>query len=248
MTELAGRTVLVTGASQGIGASTARAFAAEGCNVVLAARSMPALDALAAEIGDRALSVRCDVSRYGDVEAAVASACERFGGLDILIGNAGVIEPVARIDVSDPEGWGRSVDINLKGVYHGMRAALPVMLAAGGGRIITLSSGAAHRPLEGWSHYCAAKAGAAMLTASLHLEYRDRGILAYGLSPGTVATEMQVKIRASGINPVSRMEPSEHVPAELPARALVWMCGAEAEALAGTEISLRDEAILARLR
>ena len=88
----------------------------------------------------------------------------RFGRLDVWIGNAGVIEPIARLSDADPADWARAVQINLTGVFHGMRAVLPVMKSQGGGTVITISSGAAHNPLEGWSGYCASKAGALMLT------------------------------------------------------------------------------------
>lgn len=159
----------------------------------------------------------------------------------------GVIDPVAPITGSDPEAWGHVIDINLKGVYHGMRAALPVMLGNGGGSILTVSSGAASNPLDGWSHYCASKAGAKMLTMCADKEARDGGIRAIGLSPGTVATEMQKVIRDSGVNPVSQLDWSEHIPPEWPAQALVWLCSAAADDLLGSEVSLRDPAIRRRI-
>ncbi|WP_430449762.1 SDR family oxidoreductase [Rhodophyticola sp.] len=242
-----GKTVMITGASRGIGAAAARAFAAEGANVVLLARSQEAIADLAGEIGDAALAVPCDVSRYWEVEAAIAAAEETFGGLDVLINNAGVIEPISHLVNADPEAWSHVIDINLKGVFNGMRAAMPGMVARGGGTIITISSGAAHNALEGWSHYCTSKAGAAMLTMCLHKEAADQGIRAMGLSPGTVATQMQREIKSSGLNPVSQLEWSDHIPPDWPARALVWMCGAEADDLLGTELSLRDQDLRARI-
>jgi NAD(P)-dependent dehydrogenase (short-subunit alcohol dehydrogenase family) len=243
MIDLTGKTALITGASRGIGADTARAFAAAGANVVLAARSADALADLAAEIGPKARAVSCDVADYTQMAAAVQAATQAFGGLDILIGNAGVIEPIARIEEMDPDGWDTVIDINLKGVFHGMRAALPAMKATGGGTIITISSGAATNPIEGWSHYCASKAGALMLTRMLHKEEGENGIRALGLSPGTVATEMQRQIKASGINPVSQLDWSDHIPADWPAKALLWMCGPGADAWLGGDISLRDAEI-----
>lgn len=243
MTDLTGRTVLITGASRGIGAEAARVFAKAGANVALVARSADSIADLAGEIGKTAVAIPCDISRYWEVAQAVENCVTAFGGLDILINNAGVIEPIARMDEADPESWGQVIDINLKGVFHGMRAALPVMQAAGGGTILTVSSGAAHGPVEAWSHYCASKAGAAMLTMCLHKEMADHGIRAMGLSPGTVATQMQREIKASGINPVSQLDWSDHIPADWPAKALLWMCGPDADAYLGEEISLRDEAI-----
>jgi NAD(P)-dependent dehydrogenase (short-subunit alcohol dehydrogenase family) len=243
MIDLTGRTVLITGASRGIGAEAARVFAEAGANVALVARSADSIADLAGEIGNKAVAIPCDISRYWEVAQAVENCVTAFGGLDILINNAGVIEPIARLEDADPEGWGQVIDINLKGVFHGMRAALPVMEAAGGGTVLTISSGAAHNAIEAWSHYCASKAGAAMLTMCLHKEMGDKGIRAMGLSPGTVATQMQREIKASGINPVSQLDWSDHIPADWPAKALLWMCGPEADAYLGEEISLRDEGI-----
>ncbi len=247
MSGLEGKAVMITGASRGIGAAAARAFAAEGAKVALLARSERDIAELAGEIGPDAIAVPCNVARYLEVEAAVGACLQAFGRLDVLVNNAGVIEPISPMAEADPDAWGQAVAINLNGVFHGMRAAMPVMMEAGGGTILTVSSGAARNPLEGWSHYCASKAGAAMLTRCADTEGRARGIRAMGLSPGTVATEMQREIKASGINPVSALDWSEHIPPEWPARALVWMCGAEADPWIGEEISLRDPDIRAKL-
>lgn len=247
MTDISGKTVLITGASKGIGAASARHFADLGANVVLVARSGKAIADLAHMIGGKARAYECDVSEYEAMASAVQGAVDTFGSLDVLINNAGVIEPISRLTDADPVAWSKAIDINLKGVFNGIHAALPQMQAQGGGTIITVSSGAAHNPLEGWAHYCTAKAGAAMLTRCLHAEMGDHGIRAFGLSPGTVATEMQVLIKASGINAVSALDPSVHIPAEWPAKALAWLCTAQADALVGTEISLRDPAIRATL-
>ena len=245
MKAITGKTVLITGASRGIGEAAARAFAAAGAQVVLAARDQAAVARIAGEIG--ALGVGCDVTDMAQVQAAVDLAVSRFGGLDVLIGNAGVIEPIARLDAADVGDWGRAIDINLKGVFHGMRAALPVMQAQGRGTIITISSGAAHNPLEGWSGYCASKAGAAMLTSCAHLEAGSAGVRVMGLSPGTVATDMQRVIKKSGVGPIAQLAWEDHIPADWPARALMWMCSADADDWLGREISLRDEGIRRRV-
>ena len=243
MQDMSGKAVLITGASRGIGAETARVFANAGAKVGLIARSEEAIADLAGEIGDAAIAIPCDISRYWEVDAAVKAMVSTFGGLDVLINNAGVIDPISRLSAADPEGWGHAIDINLKGVFHGMRAALPIMEAANGGTIITVSSGAATNPIEGWSHYCASKAGALMMTRMADKEGREQGIRALGLSPGTVATQMQREIKASGINPVSQLDWSDHIPPDWPARTLLWMCSPEADAHLGQDISLRDEAI-----
>lgn len=238
-----GKVVAITGASRGIGAAAARVFADAGAKVALLARNAAEIEALAAEIGSDALAVVCDVADWDSVQAAVADVLARFGRLDVWIGNAGVIEPISRLSEADPADWARAVQINLTGVFHGMRAVLPVMKAQGEGTVITISSGAAHNALEGWSAYCASKAGAAMLTRAAHLEEGAHGLRIMGLSPGTVATDMQVKIKASGVNPVSQLDFTVHIPADWPAKCLLWMCGPAGDDWVGKEVSLRDEAV-----
>ena len=98
---------------------------------------------------------------------------------------------------------------------------------------------AATNALEGWSHYCATKAAVLSLTKCAHKEYGEAGITTVGLSPGTVATEMQVQIRASGVNPVSQLDPSVHIPADWVARAIAWLAAGNGAAHAGTDVSLR---------
>ncbi len=247
MGKIAGKTIFITGASRGIGAATAREFAESGANVVLVARSSVAINELAASIGPSALAIACDISSFTEVEAAMNAAVAKFGSLDVVINNAGVIEPISALATSDPEAWGQAIDINLKGVYYGMRFAMPIMMAAGGGTIINISSGAAHNALEGWSHYCASKAGAAMLTSSAHLEGAGAGLRVMGLSPGTVATEMQREIKASGINAVSLMEWEDHIPPEWVAKAMMWMCSEDSDEFLGQEIKLREEGIRSRI-
>lgn len=244
MNELTGKSVLITGASRGIGAAAARQMAGEGMKVVLAARSLAACEQLAAEIrenGGQALAVACDVSRYADLDNAVQSTIAAFGSLDVLVNNAGTIDPISRLAESDPDEWDKVVDINLKGVYHGIRAVLPGMLAQGSGVIINISSGAASNALEGWSHYCATKAGVLALTRCVHKEYADQGIRCIGLSPGTVATDMQVSIGRSGINAISQMAFSDHIPPQWPARAIAWLCTTAAAEWSGTDFSIKTE-------
>jgi NAD(P)-dependent dehydrogenase (short-subunit alcohol dehydrogenase family) len=239
-----GKVVAITGASRGIGAAAARAFAATGARVVLMARSVSDLDALAAETGGLALP--CDVADWASVEGAVARTVTTLGRLDVMVNNAGQIEPIAALAEADPSDWARAVQVNLTGTFHGLRAAIPVMRAQRAGTIINISSGAATQPLEGWSAYCASKAGALMLTRAAHLEESGNGLRILGLSPGTVATEMQRVIAASGVNPVSRLAWEDHIPPEWPAKALLWMCTPEADDFLGQDVKLREEGIRRR--
>ncbi|WP_299283881.1 SDR family oxidoreductase [uncultured Tateyamaria sp.] len=235
MKHVAGKTVVITGASKGIGAATARVLAKQGAQVVLAARSVDALNALADETNGRAFS--CDVSDFEQVRALIDFA----GPVDALINNAGLIDPIARIADSSPAAWGRVMDVNIKGVYHGLRAALPDMIAQGHGTIINISSGAATSALEGWSHYCASKAAVLSLTRVADKEAREHGVRVMGLSPGTVATDMQRDIKASGINPVSQLDWSAHIPPEWVGQAIGVLMGPTGDAYRGTDFSLKTD-------
>ncbi|KAG1713779.1 putative oxidoreductase [Nymphon striatum] len=241
--DMTNKVVLITGASRGIGAATARAFADVGAKVALVARSTTQINTLADEIGENAIALPCDVSSYDEVVSAIAKTVDTFGPIDVFIGNAGLLDPISHLAEADPDAWGKTIDVNLKGVFNGMRAAMPGMIKRQQGTIITISSGAAHGPVEGWSSYCSSKAGAHMLTRCADKEAREHGVRVIGLSPGTVATDMQRDIKASGVNPVSQLAWSDHIPPEWPARTLVWMCSPEADAYLGTDISLREDDI-----
>jgi len=242
------KTVLITGASRGIGEATAREFADLGANVMLAARSETDIKAIADDInanGGKAAAFACDVSDLAQVKAMIAACIATFGALDVLINNAGVLEPIEHLDGSDPAAWAKVIDININGVYYGMREALPHM--KNGGTIITIGSGAGTSALEGWSAYCTSKAAVHHLNKCLDNEERGNGIRALVLSPGTVATEMQRTIKDSGVNPVSQIDWSDHIPPEWPAKALVWMCTPDADDWLGEVISLREDAIRKRV-
>ena len=251
MGSLSGKVIIVTGASRGIGAAAAVALAHAEATVMLVARD----GRLAADVaqgiiasGGRATASTCDVSDYAAVEAMVSETAGRFGRVDALINNAGVIEPIASVADSDPAEWARNIEINLVGAYHPIRAVLPRMIAAGGGTIVNVSSGAAIRPLEGWSAYCTGKAGLTMLTRSIMLEHAAQGIRVFGFQPGTTDTDMQVIIRASGINAVSKIPRENLTPVAHPAAAIVYLCTPAADDLNGQEFSLRDDPFRARLR
>jgi len=239
--DLSDKTVMITGASRGIGESAARAFAQAGAKVALLARSGDSIARIASEIGDAAIAIPCDVSRFKDVQSAFDKTAKIFGEVNVLINNAGVIDPIGPLSLIDPKDFTRAIDINLMGVMHGMRIALPAMAGTGGGTIINISSGAATNAVEGWSAYCASKAAVLMLTRMGDTENRDAGLRVMGLSPGTVATDMQREIKKSGVGPVAKLDWEDHVPPEWPARALMWMCTPEADGFRGMDVSLREE-------
>jgi 3-oxoacyl-[acyl-carrier protein] reductase len=250
MPDLAGKVAIVTGASRGIGAAAAQALAEAGASVILAARSQAQTEASAQQItsnGGKAFALTCDVSDYAACEHLVHETTRRFGPPDILVNNAGVIEPISMVATAEPSEWARSIEINVIGAYYAIRAVLPSMLERGQGDIINVSSGAAIRPLEGWSAYCSGKAALAMLTRAIDLEHRAGGIRVFGFQPGTTDTDMQVTIRASGINMISRIPREQLTPVAHPARAIVYLCTKEADDLSGKEFSLRDDDFRRRL-
>lgn len=250
MTELQGRTALITGASRGLGKETARIFAARGVNVVLAARDSERIAAIAGEIeqaGGKAIAVGCDVANYEAVDALARQAVARFGRIDILVNNAGVIDPIAHIATSDPAAWAQSISINLIGAYNVVRAVLPSMLEKKAGTIVNISSGAAYRALEGWSAYCSGKAGLAMLTSAIQMETAAQGIRIFGFSPGTIDTDMQATIRASGLNPISKIPKENLLPVADAVRGIFHLCGSAGDDLIGKDVSMRDDDFRARI-
>ena len=244
MQALAGKVAIVTGASRGIGEAAALALGAAGASVVLAARSVKQAEANAQQIaaaGGKAFALECDVSDYDACQQLVQRDCAPVRA-------AGYPGQQRRGDRADQHGrdgrsteWARSIEINLIGAYYAIRAVLPGMLERGHGDIINVSSGAALRPLEGWSAYCSGKAGLAMLTRAIDLEHRAGGIRVFGFQPGTTDTDMQVAIRASGINVISKIPREKLTPVALPARAIVYLCTKAADEYAGKEFSLNDD-------
>ncbi len=239
---LQGKTIVVTGASRGIGAATAEALSALGANLVLAARSDDAISALAERLPS-ALAIATDVANLEDVQTLFTRGRARFGRIDALVNNAATLGPIGRIADADPVEWADSLQANIAGQFFCARAALADLPLT----IVNVSSGAADRPQEGWSAYCAGKAGLAMLTQSLHLEYGALGLRAYGFRPGVVDTEMHVLIRASGLNPISQLPRESLAPVALPAQAIAWLCANDAPDLAGQEVDIRDPAFRARV-
>jgi NAD(P)-dependent dehydrogenase (short-subunit alcohol dehydrogenase family) len=188
--------MIITGASRGIGAATARAAAALGANVVLCARSAADLAAVARpieEAGGQVLSVAADVSDREGCKRLVGAALERFGSLDAVVSNAATLDPIAPIATSDPAVWHRALAVNVLGPVMLAQAALPA-LRARQGRIIDVTSGAASIPISGLSAYCASKAALDIFSKCLAREEPEVTVIAF--EPGTVDTGMHAFIRA----------------------------------------------------
>jgi NADP-dependent 3-hydroxy acid dehydrogenase YdfG len=182
MTSLEGRVALVTGASRGIGAAVARSLAAEGVHLALASRSGDDLGL------DGAVARRCDVRQPDDLEALVAEAVERFGGIDILVANAGVgaYGPFLDLPADQLE---EMIDVNVKGTLYAVRAALPHLLESDAADIVTLASEAGRRGLPLEAVYCASKFAQVGFTRALDHELREHGVRCSNVCPGGVATD-----------------------------------------------------------
>lgn len=191
-------TLIITGASRGLGAATAKIAAQLGANVVINARSEDDLVTMSEEIresGGTALSVAGDVSHIEDCWRLVNKALREYGQVDAIINNAGIIDPMSTIAEADPHIWKENIAINLLGPVYLTQAALP-HLRKQNGRVINVSSGAAVKVVEGWSAYCSAKAAINHFNRVLASE--EDAITAIAFRPGAVDTEMQENIREEG--------------------------------------------------
>jgi len=239
--QFAGKVAFVTGAANGIGRAAALAFAREGASVVVAdvsEQSSRETVRLIEEQGDRAVAVRCDVSRVEDVKAALAKTVEAFGRLDFAFNNAGIeqkkLAPVAELD---EEEWDRIHKIDLRGVFLCMKYEIPLILKQGGGAIVNTSSGAGVIGIKGNPAYTAAKHGVIGLTRSAALDYASQNIRINAVCPGYIDTPMMGRFtggtpegRAKVISeePVGRMGKPEEI-----AAAAVWLCSDAAAFVVG---------------
>lgn len=250
--ELSGRIALITGAGRGIGEAIARTLATAGAGVVVAARSSPEVEAVAADLrgrGQRAEAVTCDVTQAEQVRATVAATIERLGALDILVCNAGLAASVPT-QAMDDALWEQLLAVNLSGAFYTARAALPHMLERQWGRIITIASTAGKIGFRYSAGYCAAKHGLLGFTRALALEVAEKGITVNAVCPGFAATEMarsaaRIIAEKTGrsleeaLETLARMSPQQRLiePAEV-ARVVLMLAGEGARGITGQAINV----------
>jgi NAD(P)-dependent dehydrogenase (short-subunit alcohol dehydrogenase family) len=239
---MAGRVALVTGASKGIGAATAEAFAAAGAAVVLAARDAAALQDVAVGIqarGGRALAVSTDVADAGSIRHAVEQAVSVFGRLDAAFNNASAGPLPAPLADIDPDEFDLGIATNIRGTFLGMKFQIPAMLASGGGAIVNMASIAGLNGTANLAAYVAGKAGIIGLTKVAALDYADQGIRVNVVAPGPIRTyhieaagEQAMRGAAMSV-PMRRMGTAAEV-----AQAVLWLCSDQSSFITGTVIPI----------
>ena len=236
MFDLTGKTALVTGASGGIGAAIARALHGAGATVGLSGTREAPLKELAAELGDRAFVLPCNLGDPAAVEALPKQAIEAMGGLDILVNNAGITRDQIFMRMSD-EDWAQVIDVNLTATMRLCRAVMRPMMKARWGRIVNISSVVGATGNAGQVNYAASKAGMIGLTKSIAAEVASRNITANAVAPGFIATPMTDKLtddqkaKINGQIPAGRMGTPEEI-----AAAVLFLASPEAGYVTGATI------------
>ena len=223
---IAGKVVVITGASSGLGEATARMLSAQGARVVLGARRQDRIQALARALGgdDKALAVTTEVTDRAQVKRLVDAAVQTYGRIDVMINNAGVMPqaPLERLKVDE---WDRMIDVNIKGVLYGIAAALPYMQRQKSGHFINVSSVAGHKVGPGFAVYAATKHAVRALSEGLRQEVKPYNIRTTIISPGAVATELPESTSEPDIAERVRKVYETAIPADSFARTVVFAMG-----------------------
>ena len=217
---LAGKVVIITGASSGIGAATARALAPLGCKLTLAARSTAKLRALAEELGPAALPLTTDVTVGSDVQRMASQTVEHFGRIDVLFANAGVYIP-GQVSEGNPDAWAQLMDVNIDGVLRCVHAVLPYMTARGSGDILVTSSISGFVDIHWEPVYSASKHAIQSFVHTLRRQVAPSGIRVGAICPGRVANELWGYTKPEEIEQVVREKAS--IRSEDVAAAVVFM-------------------------
>ena len=236
MFDLTGKNALVTGASGGIGADIARALHKAGASVGLSGTRVAPLEELAAELGERAYVLPCNLSDAAEVDGLVGKAAAAMGSVDILVNNAGITRDTLILRMSD-EDWQSVIDVNLTATFRLCRAAVKPMMKARSGRIINISSVVAQMGNPGQVNYVASKAGMVGMSKALAQEVASRGITVNCVAPGFIETAMTEKLNDAQREVILRAVPQGRMgkPSEI-AAAVVYLASQEAGYVTGTTL------------
>jgi len=227
-----GKVVVITGASSGVGESTARLLAGHGAKVVLGARRKDRIDAVVKDItarGGSALGFKTDVTKRGDVEALVKGAIDKHGRIDVIVNNSGIM-PIAPMAALKVEEWDRMIDVNIKGLLYGVAAVLPIMQKQKQGHIINIASVAGFKVFApGGTVYSATKFAVRAVTEGLRMEHRADNIRCTMISPGAVATELPESSSEEATRKNLREFYKMAIPADSIARAIAYAIEQPAE-------------------
>ncbi len=223
MENIANKVAVITGASSGLGAETARHLVEAGAKIALGARRLDRLEALARELGsDNATVFKVDVSEREQVQAFVDHAVATFGRIDVMINNAGVM-PLAPLELLAFDDWNQCIDVNVKGVLWGIGAALPHFKAQKSGQFINVSSVAGHRVGPGGAIYSATKYAVRVISEALRQEVKPYNIRTTVLSPGAVDTELPGSVKAQEVaEGVAQFYAATAIPASSFARCVLF--------------------------
>ena len=218
-----GKVVVITGGSSGLGEATARMLAREGAKIVLGARRLDRLHALARELGLGAdAAVETDVTDWAQVQRLVDLARNTHGRVDVMINNAGLM-PQSMLEARRVDDWDRMIDVNIKGVLYGIAAVLPVMISQKGGHIINVSSVAGHKVRPGGVVYSATKHAVRVISEGLRQEVKPHNIRTTVISPGAVDTELPLSVTDPAMaERIKAAYAQQAIPADSFARAVVY--------------------------
>lgn len=223
MSHITGKVIVITGASSGIGEATARLLASQGAQVMLGARRLDRLEVLAAEInkaGGSAFAQALDVTRRDDMQAFIDTAEQRFGRVDVIVNNAGVM-PLSKLEALKVDEWDRMIDVNIRGVLHGIAAGLPLMQRQRSGQFINIASIGAYAVSPTAAVYCATKYAVRAISEGLRQEVGG-DIRVTLISPGVTESELAESISDEGARAAMREFRKGAIPAEAIARAIAY--------------------------
>lgn len=238
-----GKVALVSGGGSGIGAATAKILASRGASVVVSDISEKAAKEIADQIiaaGGKAAAFKADVAKAADAEATVEFAKKTFGGLHLAFNNAGIVGPEKLIGELSPEGWQSVINVNLNGVFYGMRYEIPAIIESGGGAIVNTSSIAGFIGISNIGAYVASKHGVAGLTKSAALDYATKGVRINSVHPGYIDTPLiaqwtntGLKDTLVGLHPIGRLGQPEEI-----AEVVCFLLSDKASFMIGAQVAV----------